>query len=167
MGIGLRGAARLSVRNLRRRSVVALLLALVIPSASVAVPLTMGASFEESLRQDILDRLGAVDEVVRSQGVMRPGIFDGLANDSLLASMTDGLAPALVLAGVLTGPSGDTRDSQVDIIGIDWRSLAFGSLVDQSGRALGHDIAPGDAYLLDDCALRIGAEQGDTVQALF
>jgi putative ABC transport system permease protein len=167
MGLGLREAARLSVRNLRRRSAVVLLLALMIPSASLAVPLTMGASFEESLRQDIYDSLGAVDEMVRSQGVMRPAIFDALANDTRLAAITDGLAPALAIAGVLTGPSGDRRDTQLDIIGIDGRSWAFGSLSDQSGRALGNDIAPGEAYLREDCARRIGAGEGDTVHALF
>jgi hypothetical protein len=96
MGLGLREATRLSFKNLHRRSALPVLLALLIPSASILVPLTMGASFEDSLRQDIYDSLGAVDLIVRSQGVMRPELFDALASDSTLAGLTDGLAPALI-----------------------------------------------------------------------
>ena len=94
MGLGLGNAARLALRNLRRRSAVPLLLALMVPLASIMVPLTMGDSFQQSLRDDIFDSLGQVDEVVRSSGVMRLEMFESLQNDTRLAGLTDGLAPA-------------------------------------------------------------------------
>jgi ABC-type antimicrobial peptide transport system permease subunit len=168
MGLGLRDAACLSLKNLRRRSAVPLLLALMVPSASIAVPLTMGDSFQQSLRADIYDSLGSVDEVVRSQGVMRLELFESLENDTDLARLTDGLAPALILPGILTGPSGDKRDTQVDIIGIDGRSSSFGVLKDVAGgAALPHAIGPGVVYLREDSARMISAATGDAVSALF
>lgn len=165
MGLYFRGAVRFSARNLLRRSAVPLMLALLVPSASIVVPLTMGDSFEQSLRQDIYDSLGPVDEVVRSLGVMRPEIFDELENDTRLAQLTDGLAPILILPGTLTGPSGDKRDNQVDIIGIDGRSSAFGGFTDTAGAVLAHAILPGGVYLREDSAGRIDAEAGDVIQA--
>jgi len=168
MGLGLRDAARLSLKNLRRRSAVPLLLALIVPSASIAVPLTMGDSFQQSLRAGIYDSLGPVDELIRSQGVMRPGLFESLENDTELARLTDGLAPALILPGILTGPSGDKRDTQVDIIGIDGRSSSFGVLRNVAGGpALPHSIGPGAVYLREDSAKMISVAPGDAVMARF
>jgi putative ABC transport system permease protein len=167
MGLFLGEAARLSFRNLRRRSAIPVLLALLIPSASILVPLTMGASFEDSLRQDIYDSLGAVDEIVRSQGVMRPELFDAVANDTQIAGLTDGLAPALMLQGILTGPSEDRRDTQVDFIGIDQRASKFGGFAGGKGERPGLPIAPGEVYLREDCAQRIGVSDGDSVDALL
>lgn len=167
MPLGLREAARLSTRNLLRRSAMPLLLALLVPSASIAVPLTMGDSFQQSLRQEIYDSLGPVDEVVRSQGVMRPEIFYELENDTRLSRLTDGLAPALILPGTLTGPSGDRRDTRVDIIGIDGRASSFGGLRDTGGLGLSHAIPPGGVYLREDSAGRIGAGAEDVIQAQF
>jgi ABC-type antimicrobial peptide transport system permease subunit len=166
MGLRLGEAARLSVKNLRRRSALPILLALLVPSASITVPLAMGASFEESLRRDIYDSLGAVDEVVRSQGVMRMGIFDALQNDTVLAGLTDGLAPALVLPAILTGPSGDRRDTQVDLIGIDGRAAAFGAFSAAKGGRPGLPIAPGEAHVRADCAARLKALAGDELTAV-
>jgi ABC-type antimicrobial peptide transport system permease subunit len=168
MGLGLRDAARLSFKNLRRRSAVPLLLALMVPSASIMVPLTMGDSFQQSLRADIYDSLGPVDEVVRSQGMMRLELFESLENDTGLARLTDGLAPALILPGIITGPAGDRRDTQVDIIGIDGRSSSFGALRDVAGgAALPHSIGPGVVYLREDSAKMLGASAGDVVSARF
>jgi ABC-type antimicrobial peptide transport system permease subunit len=167
MGLRLGEAARLSLKNLRRRSALPILLALLVPSASIMVPLAMGASFEESLRRDIYDSLGAVDVIVRSQGVMRPGIFDALANDTELGRLTDGLAPALILPAILTGPSGGRRDTQVDVIGIDGRAAPFGAFAAGGAGRPGLPIAPGGAYLRADCARRLGASEGDSVAAVL
>jgi putative ABC transport system permease protein len=167
MGLGFGEAARLSLKNLRRRSALPVLLALLIPSASITVPLAMGASFEESLRRDIYSSLGAVDELVRSQGVMRPQIFDALANDTELAGLTDGLAPALILPGILTGPSGDRRDTQVDVIGIDAHARPFGAFSAGRGGRPVLPIAPNEAYLSADCAARLKASGGDPVAAVI
>ena len=164
MGLGWGGTARLALRNIRRRSSVPLLLALIVPSASIMVPLTMGDSFQQSLRDEIFDSLGQVDEVVRSSGVMRQDIFDHLQNDTRLAGLTDGLAPALLLPGILTGPSDNRTDTQVDVIGVDGRSSPFGGFTDASGgAALPQSIPPGGVYLREDCARRIGAAAGDAV----
>ncbi|MBM4248038.1 MAG: FtsX-like permease family protein [Euryarchaeota archaeon] len=167
MGLGPGGAARLSLKNLRRRSAVPLLLALLVPSASVMVPLAMGASFEESLRRDIIEKLGPVDEIVRSAGVMRPGLFDDLAADPRLGDLTDGLAPALILPGILTGPSGELRDTRVDVIGIDGRASGFGAFADVKGGRPGLPIAPGEVYLGDDCARRLNVSTGDFLPAVI
>ena len=167
MGLSFGEAARLSLKNLRRQSALPILLALLIPSASITVPLTMGASFEESLRRDIFDYLGPVDLLVRSQGVLRPELFDALQNDTALSGLTDGLAPALVLPGILTGPGGDGRDTQVDVIGIDARASAFGSFAAARGGRPGLPIPPGDTYLREDCARRLDAAAGDALSAVL
>jgi len=167
MGLSFGEAARLSLKNLRRRSALTVLLALLIPSASIMVPLAMGASFEESLRRDIYDSLGAVDLLVRSQGVMRLELFEALANDTGLADLTDGLAPALILPGILTGASGGRRDTQVDVIGIDARALAFGALLAGKGGRPGLPIPPGETYLQEPCARRLDASAGDAISAVL
>ena len=82
MGLSLRSTLAFSIKDIiRRRSVLPLLLALLIPSASIVAPLTMGSSFSSSLTDDIYASLGSVDEIVRSQTLMRTGVFDALKRD--------------------------------------------------------------------------------------
>jgi len=160
----LRDAARLSARNIRRRSVLPLFLALLVPAASIMAPLMMGASFQATLKEEIFRGLGQVDEMVRSKGMMRPGIFEALKSDTTLAGMTDGLAPALILPGILTGPTGK-RDPNVDFIGVDGNISSLGDFRAKDGASLNIPIPAGEAYVREDAALKVYADPGDNVLA--
>jgi ABC-type lipoprotein release transport system permease subunit len=168
MGLSTSAALRLSAKSIvRRRSVIPLLIALLIPSASIVAPLTMGSSFGSSLKESIYASLGEVDEVVRSQTLMREGVFDALKSDPGLSSMTDAIAPALIDPATAYNETVNRRDSQVDIMGVDAQISSFGPFKGIDGAILPPGIPDGSAYLVEDLADRLSLRAGDVVNVTF
>lgn len=168
MGPTSRSLVSLSFKNIvRRRSIVPLLIALLIPSASIVAPLTMGSSFGSSLKESIYASLGEVDEVVRSQTLMREGVFDALKSDPGLSGMTDIIAPALIVPATAYNETVNRRDSQVDIMGVDAQISGFGPFKGVDGALLPPGIPDGSAYLVEGLADRLSLRTGDVVNVTF
>lgn len=126
--------------------------------AVLAGALLVGDSVRGSLRDLVLQRLGRADRVVVSTGFFREALAGEMAADAQFAASHSGVAPVIVLQGVVSNPSSGRRVSHVSVYGVDDRFWAFHA-VDRRGpvnrdaflsRALAADLggAPGAAVLV-------------------
>ncbi len=118
---------RLVVASLRHYRATHLM---VVAGVAVAVSvlagaLVVGASVRESLRGLVLERLGATDLAVVSTAFVREDLAGDLQRDEAFAARYSGVAPLVVMQGVVTHETGRRTASQVAVYGVDDRFARF------------------------------------------
>jgi putative ABC transport system permease protein len=87
--------------------------------------LLVGGSVRRSLRELFLARLGQTDQVVGSPRFFREGLAENLAAQPAFADEFRGVAPLVVLEGLVTHEPSGRRASRVAVYGVDDRFWAF------------------------------------------
>ncbi|HVS65657.1 MAG TPA: ABC transporter permease [Thermoanaerobaculia bacterium] len=140
------------------RTNLAVMLAAAVATAVLTGALLVGDSVRGSLRDLTLDRLGAVDQALLSEGFFSEDLGERLEES---AAEVDAV-PAILLQGGVTAPDLGTRASKVNIQGVE---ESFGALYEgDAAAALVLDRAQGQAFppVVINEALRaeLGAEVG-------
>src|SRR5436190_2627487 len=125
--------------------------------AVLAGALLVGDSVRGSLRDLVLERLGRTDRIVVSTGFFREALADELTGDTLFAQQFSGVAPLVVMPGLVTEQGSGRRASRVQVYGVDDRFWAFHGLADRPGPA------GRDAYVSRVLGSDIGAAEGSTI----
>jgi ABC-type lipoprotein release transport system permease subunit len=118
---------RLVVRSLRHywRTNVAVVLGVATAVAVLAGALLVGDSVRGSLRDLVLQRLGRADLAVLSSGFFREALAADLQADPDFASSFSGIAPVVVMQGLVTDQASGRRASRVAVYGVDDRFWQF------------------------------------------
>jgi hypothetical protein len=119
--------------------------------------LLVGDSVRGSLRDLVLDRLGRTDLAVLSAGFFREALADELQRDEIFAGAHGGIAPLVVMQGVVTDQATGRRASRVQVYGVDDRFWTFHAVSGRSGPA------DREAFVSRALAADIGAADGGTV----
>ncbi len=125
--------------------------------AVLAGALLVGDSVRGSLRDLVLQRLGRTDRAVFSTGFFREALAADLQNDAEFRVGFSGVAPIVVMQGVVTDQGTGRRASKVQVYGVDDRFWRFHQVEGRSGPA------SRDALLSRALAADIGAAPGGTV----
>ncbi len=171
--------ARMAVRNVVRRPArtALVIVGLMLATAIIGSAFTTGDSVAFSVKRDVIDSLGEVDEIVvidRSSEVWEEGgvpdtfpesVFDeiepALAGDPLI----DGVMPMLDEVVPVINVSSQQFDVNGQVSGLDpRRAQQFGALLDQQGNPM--DLAglgPNEVYLDSEGAQEIAAAPGDVL----
>jgi putative ABC transport system permease protein len=125
--------------------------------AVLAGALLVGDSVRGSLRDLVLQRLGRTDLVVASGSFFGERLADAVRANPSFASSFDGVAPLIVVRGLLASQESGRRVGQVRVYGVDDRFWTFHSVADITG--------PVDRDVLISTALarELGAHAGDTL----
>jgi len=126
--------------------------------AVLAGALLVGDSVRGSLRDLVLQRLGRTDRVVLSTGFFREALAEDLRRDGEFAKAYGGIAPVVVMQGLVTDQATGQRASRVQVYGIDDRFWRFHEVRGRSGPA------NRDAFVSRALASDIGATEGGTVR---
>jgi putative ABC transport system permease protein len=151
--------ARLVTASLRHywRTNLAVIAGVATAVAVLAGALLVGDSVRGSLRDLLLQRIGRTDRVVLSTGFFREALADDLKRDRQLAKAYGGVAPMIVMQGLVTDQASGRRASRVQIYGVDDRFWTFHEVKGRSGPA------NRDAFVSRALAADIGASEGGTV----
>ena len=125
--------------------------------AVLAGALVVGDSVRGSLRDLVLQRLGRTDRVVLSVNLFREALADDLAADADFNASFAGVAPLVVMPGLVTNQDTGRRVSRVQIYGVDDRFWRFHGLADRQGPR------GRDAFMNRTLAADLGATDGATV----
>ena len=93
--------------------------------AVLAGALLVGASVRGTLRDLALSRLGATDVAVIAPGFFRDALAADLQADAEFGAAFSGVAPAVMLEGVVTSQSTGRRAGRVRVYGVDDRFWTF------------------------------------------
>ena len=118
--------------------------------------LLVGDSVRGSLRDLVLQRLGAADLAVVSQDFFRAKLADELHDDPAFGRDFRDVAPMIAVQGAASDQASGRRASRVQMYGIDQRFWRFHGL---QAKALG----PRDVLLSPALARELGATSGGTV----
>ena len=125
--------------------------------AVLAGALLVGDSVRGSLRDLVLQRLGRTDRIVVSSGFFREGLAADLQKDPGFRAAFSGVAPLVVMQGLVTDQGSGRRASRVQVFGVDDRFWQFHQIQGRSGPA------NRDAFLSRALAADIGAAEGGTI----
>lgn len=125
--------------------------------AVLAGALLVGDSVRGSLRDLVLQRLGATDHVVLSTGFFREPLAEDLRSDASFGSMFDGICPIVMAQGFVTEQGSGRRAGQVRVYGVDERFWAFHRVAGLSGPAYR------EALISPALARELGAREGSTI----
>jgi ABC-type antimicrobial peptide transport system permease subunit len=150
---------------LKKKRLTALTVAgLIVGSAMVTGSLAVGDSMKHGVVEQVYANLGAVDEVIHSDGLFNEMIFDSVSADPSVAAATDGLAPLLILGGsVRQGASGPV-ESSVNIVGYNGLFYSFGNFQTLDGGSLTPEVAPGEAIINQKLADALDASAGSSLR---
>jgi ABC-type lipoprotein release transport system permease subunit len=101
------------------RTNVAVVLGVATAVAVLAGALLVGDSVRGSLRDLVLQRLGRADLAVLSSGFFREALAADLQADPDFASSFSGIAPVVVMQGLVTDQASGRRASRVAVYGVD------------------------------------------------
>jgi ABC-type lipoprotein release transport system permease subunit len=118
--------------------------------------LLVGDSVRGSLRDLVLQRLGATDLAVVSQDFFRAELADQLRADPAFARDFTDVAPMIVVQGAASDQASGRRASRVQMYGIDQRFWSF-------HRLQAKDLGARDVFLSPALARELGATAGGTV----
>ena len=153
------------------RTNAAIVLGVAAAVAVLAGALLVGDSVRGSLRDLVLQRLGATDHVVVSTGFFREQLAEDLRSDASFGSMFDGICPIVIAQGVVTNQDGGSRAGQVRVYGVDdrfWRFHGVTALGGPTDRGLQPaqgipSLSRGDALISPALATELGAGEGSTI----
>jgi len=137
---------------------------LIVGSAMVTGSLAVGDSMKNGVVEQVYANLGAVDEVIHSDGMFNGTIFDSVSADSSVAAATDGLAPLLILGGSVRRGASGPIESSVNVVGYDGRFYSFGKFQTLDGGILTPAIDPGQAIINQKLADALGASAGSSLR---
>jgi putative ABC transport system permease protein len=103
--------------------------------AVLAGALLVGDSVRASLRDLVVQRLGAADVVVVSSTFFREQLAGDVQGDSLFPSTFDGLTPMVIARAVVTGQQSGRRIGNVRVYGVDDRFWTFHGVTGVTGPA--------------------------------
>src|SRR6266487_854663 len=139
------------------RTNIAVVLGVATAVAVLAGALLVGDSVRGSLRDLVLQRLGRADIVVLSSGFFREALAAEFQRDQAFGASFDGVAPLVVLQGLVTDQASGRRASRVQVYGVDDRFWRFHGVSNVQGPAAR------DALVNHALAAEIGAAVGGTV----
>ncbi|HVS15825.1 MAG TPA: FtsX-like permease family protein [Thermoanaerobaculia bacterium] len=146
------------------RTNVAVALAAAVATAVLTGALLVGDSVRGSLRELTLDRLGAIDEALLSEGFFPSDLSALLAADPAFGGAGARAVSAILLQGGAVAPDSGARSSRVNIQGVD---EGFAALYADAVDALRLDREEGQAFpsVVVNQALRdeLGVEVGDQI----
>ncbi|HEY7058454.1 MAG TPA: ABC transporter permease [Vicinamibacterales bacterium] len=128
-------STRLVVAGLRHywRTNLAVIAGVATAVAVLAGALLVGDSVRGSLRDLALQRLGRVDRVVVSTGFFREALAGEIRADPAFVSSFSGVAPIVIVPGMVTDQASGRRASNVQVYGVDDRFWQFHHVAGQSG----------------------------------
>ncbi len=147
-------------RNLTHfwRTNLAVVAGVAVAVAVLAGALLVGSSVRASLRALALERLGAIDQVVTTQGFVREELAAELMGADGMSAAFSGAAPIVAVEGFVTHQSSGRRASSVQVYGVDERFWAFHGL-EPEGYALNRNTA----FVSDGLARELGAGDDDAL----
>src|SRR5438876_3919205 len=83
--------------------------------------LLVGDSVRGSLRDLVLQRLGRTDLAVLSSGFFRAALAADIGNDPAFVAAFEGVAPVIVVQGLVANQASGRRASHVQVYGVDDR----------------------------------------------
>ena len=107
------------------RTNVAVVIGVATAVAVLAGALLVGDSVRGSLRDLVLQRLGATDRVVLSPGFLREALADEVRADTTFAASFAGVCPMIAVQGLVTNQTSGRRASRVQVYGVDERFWRF------------------------------------------
>ncbi len=125
--------------------------------AVLAGALLVGDSVRGSLRDLVLQRLGATDVVVLSTGFFREALASDLQRDSSFPASFGGIAPIVAVEGQVSEQVSRRRASRVQVYGVDSRFWKFHHVPAPAG------ADARSAFLSAPLARDLGAKPGDSV----
>ena len=125
--------------------------------AVLAGALLVGDSVRGSLRDLVLQRLGRTDRIVVSSGFFREGLAADLQKDPGFRAAFSGVAPLVVMQGIVTDQNSGRRVSKVQVFGVDDRFWQFHQVPGRTGPAAR------EAFISRALAADIGAAEGGTI----
>jgi ABC-type lipoprotein release transport system permease subunit len=145
-------------RNLAyyRRIHLAVVAGVAVAVSVLAGALLVGHSVRASLSELVLSRLGSADWVVASGGFFRTELARDLGEEALFLQDFDGLAPLIILDGMVTHEPSRRRASGIPIYGVDERFFRFHGTAPPALGERGALVTPG-------LARELGAPAGDTI----
>jgi len=118
--------------------------------------LLVGDSVRGSLRDLVLQRLGATDLAIVSQDFFRAALADAIRSDPSFARDFTDVAPLITVQGAAVEQSSGRRASRVQLYGIDERFWRFHGVPAK-------EIGPRDVLLSPALARELGAAAGATL----
>jgi putative ABC transport system permease protein len=125
------------------RTNLAVAAAAAVATAVLTGALLVGDSVRGSLRDLTLDRLGAIDQALLSEGFFPSDLAERVASDPELAATGVRAVPAILLQGGALAPDSGARSSRVNVQGIDER---FATLYPDAATGLPLDRSEGQAF---------------------
>lgn len=119
--------------------------------------LLVGDSVRGSLRDLVVDRLGRMDRIVVSTGFFRDALASDLQKDPGFRAAFSGVAPLLVMQGLVSDQESGRRAAGVQVYGVDDRFWQFHGIERRRGPS------NRDVFLSRALAADIGAIEGGTV----
>ncbi|MEP7270296.1 MAG: ABC transporter permease [Acidobacteriota bacterium] len=153
----------MQIKDLVRRSLVyywrsnlAVIAGVATAVAVLAGALLVGESVRASLRQLVLNRLGATDEVISAPGFFRAGVAGDLEKHAEFQKQFRAAVPLIILEGVVTHDQTKRRAGGVLIYGIDKNFFEFHGVKESVPTANEVLISPG-------LAAELAAQPGETL----
>lgn len=137
------------------RSHLAVIAGVAVAVAVLAGALLVGASVRASLRQLVVNRLGATDEVIAAPGFFRTQLASELQTQGAFSGTYEGAIPLISIEGIVTHDENRRRAGAVQIYGISDTFFAFHG---QSGVS----VPSGESVLISPgLAAELGAAPGE------
>ena len=169
---------KIGLRNIPRRPaqtsliVVGLMLSTLIISSALGT----GDTINHSIRNEVTEGLGEIDEVLTSAAGDSVGLtgsspyFPTVTLDDLRAQLSDddridGLTPIIAERAPVSNPATAESVGRINVTGIDTANLGvFGPVLDTDGRPLDvSTLTGGDVYINEKAAEELEASVGDTL----
>ena len=123
----------------------------------LAGALVVGDSVRSSLRDLVLARLGATDQIVVSTGFFREGLAADLAGHEDFGPVFDRTSPLVMAQALVTEQAGGNRVGQVLVYGVDDRFWRFHGVSGLAGPA------PREAFVSPALARDLNADVGGAI----
>ncbi|MCK5548725.1 MAG: FtsX-like permease family protein [Thermoplasmata archaeon] len=159
---------KIGIRNFvkRKKSSALAICGLLVGSAIISGSLAVGDSMENAIVQSAYENLGEVDELVHSLTSFNRTLFDSLKNDAILDSLTDGIAPLIVLPVSVTNPANGLRESRSTVFGYNRDLFHFGDFL-TAGPTYNIELGPGQAIIDEKLADTINVQPGQNITLSF
>ncbi len=165
---------RMALRNAFRRpsQTTMVVLGLMVGTAILSAALVASDSMEYWIVEDIYSSEDLADEWVSAggDGTFPYSVYEALAADKDVGSLTDGLTPMVMLQGVSVNNLNDGQtESDINLQGLDFAiDTAFGAFETLDGEELdGTSLGPYQAIVGESLADEMRIDEGDTLMVFF
>lgn len=168
---------KIGVRNLPRRpaQTALIVIGLMLSTLIISAALGTGDTIYYSIRNNVVEALGEIDEVLAPGDTERSDLrgdlyfpierYDALAAELEGDADVDGLAPSISESVPAVNPASRLSEGRMRVFAIDPARLGvFGPILDTNGdEARLQDLGEGETYINEEAAEELDASPGDTI----